>query len=105
MALSNIFREPRREIIEQFFGMALVGGIISAVYWLSGWCFGPDWYDATSTAGYIGERFLTMLIIGGGTFLAIIATIGAWYLAHAAGELICELMAAAGFDPRPRQRY
>jgi hypothetical protein len=105
MALSNIAREPRREIIEQAFGTLLFGGVAWLVYWLSGWVFGPSWYDATSKLGYAAERAFTIFLMTFGAFLFSLLLIAVVFLAHYLGEGVCGLLTAAGFDPRPKQRY
>ena len=103
MALSNIFREPRREITEQVFGTAAVGIPIAFVWWASGQV--PDgWYDATSTLGYIAERGLTMLGIAVAGAIGLIIVVGLALLTHSVGEDICNALARRGADPRPRQR-
>lgn len=96
MALSNIFREPRRELIEQAFGIVPVAFLIGAdllvgrgIYWLL--------FNSGRTADLIGS---TVLIAP----FAILVAVALFFFAHSLGEGICDAMARAGRDPRPKNR-
>lgn len=104
MALSNIFREPRREIIEQAAGTLVVGGWVVIAWHISG-IFGriPRFYDSGIAEFF--ERIFLSVLISFGAFLGISILIGGVLLAHLIGESICGFLARAGADPRPRQRY
>jgi hypothetical protein len=94
MALSNIFREPRREITEQVIGTISIILFVAADYgileWLGGWHHN------------YGLLVLSMLLIGCGMILIPVVVFGG---CHVIGELVCAGLDAAGLDPRPRNRY
>ena len=101
MALSNIFREPRREITEQVFGTAAVGIPIAFVWWASGQA--PAGFYGAGAAGY-AERGLMMLAIMLAGVVGLFAVVGLSLFVHSVGEDICGALARHGADPRPRQR-
>lgn len=92
MALTNIAREPRREITEQ-----AVGTLAFAFY-----CTG-DYFIVTRLLGAQSwpDIIFGVLIFGIIFFLAVVG--GAFFL-HAIGESVCDGLRALGLDPRPRQR-
>lgn len=112
MALSNIRKEPRREITESAIGIFVVGAYVSLDYLLCRWVLGPS--ASAGAAGDIAQSsqhysppywplfaFLMLSIgIGGPVIGARLL-----YLTHAAGEIVCGWLKAFGADPRPRQRY
>lgn len=91
MALSNIFREPRREIIEQAAGAALFVVWIGTAHWL------VRLLGATSTVDLVGGTVVMSM--------ALVLLIPLVFMIHAAGEFVCGALARMGVDPRPRQRY
>lgn len=110
MALSNIFREPRREITESVIGVAVTGVVVGGlVYW-----------DYQLAAAYVAEYPDNSIIdimgryaLQGVLILVIIAVTAALIgcllcgialFTHALGDGICNLMARVGFDPRPKVR-
>lgn len=99
MAWSNVRREPRREITEQVIGV-IVGGGWLYFCWTIGHPLGL--HAAFDVPGqYVFPVLFTAGIAIGGP----IALVFVWHGFHLAGEIICDLMAIAGFDPRPRNRY
>ena len=95
MALSNIFREPARELTEQAIGMAAMAGILAAIvgdYALVYW--------ALAAADAEDRAFATFMI---GTFSPI-GIILLLLAAHGLGEAICGALARRGLDPRPMRR-
>lgn len=98
MALGNIWREPRREIMEQLIGVAVLIWMAAAVVNLDIFVIAPllvkrdDWSFA-----YVFGGILSIIALG--------ATIFLWNLAHWLGENICDTLAKANRDPRPKQRY
>ena len=102
MALSNIFREPRRELIEQLAGSVAVFGGVGA--------FLAADYGIVQFSGWTGQSgepplavamiFIALLMIVAGMLLFLLLLV-----AHAVGESICGAMAERGFDPRPKRRY
>ena len=101
MALSNIFREPKRELIEQWYGFVAfvvfaVGLVICdlAIVALNmeiGWVR-PFWDWKDIEAGQI-------FAIPGLFIVAFFV-----YLIHDLGEAVCNGMQARGRDPRPKNR-
>lgn len=95
MALSNILREPRRELIEQGIGTAAVLGFVAVDFAIialisalnDDWPHGGLWVFAfVIIAAAIGALFLIFIVI------------------HAVGEAICNSLTRRGFDPRPANR-
>lgn len=104
MALSNIFREPRREITETVIGLILLALALLLDYWgalkikvLFPQKFGSDpmWFD----------MLLLVIMTFTGLALAAILIIGVPILVHTIGENICNALADRGIELRPRQRY
>lgn len=116
MALSNIGREPCREIIEQVAGLlfilAWVGWTVYSVH-LSTLIYMPshclDYTDTTYTVcsklktGYWIDPSPLLITIG--LSLAPFLVYPFLLLMHAIGEFVCEWMSALGIDPRPHNRY
>ena len=95
MALSNVLREPRRELIEQGLGVLVIAGFIGLDY------FGAlqiyRLIDGANSGDFAFALFLATLAIPIG-FLSLLVI-------HLIGEIICDLMADRGYDPRPTNRY
>lgn len=98
MALSNMLREPRREITETVVGIAGVA-LVLAVVAVPPWAlcyFGVEhrFIDA------IADCFLclTAIVVG---VMVLALTVN---LIHDAGEALCAALARRGIDPRPRTR-
>jgi len=97
MALSNIFREPRREITESVVGVGALlvfgGGYVRLIVWLADSLYRPG-------DNYSGDLFACFLF-------SIVAMIVIWIVvavAHRIGEAICNALQASGIHLRPRQR-
>lgn len=113
MALSNIGREPRREITEQVAGLlfilAYIGWVIFSVhlsrvlyiphhciYYTDGSCRGDD-------TRYFADQGDFLITLG--------LSIGIWLIypflliMHGIGEWVCDLLRACNIDPRPKNRY
>ena len=114
MALSNIKREPRREITEQAIGLlfilAYVGWIAYSVHLAKVW--NPPLYCKPGVASCTVAEAVSDYWREPGDFLITLAlSLGIWLLypflllMHAFGEMVCGWMTALGFDPRPKQRY
>lgn len=127
MALSNIIREPRREIIESTFGIVAIllplGFVTRLLYWR--WINPDNWITGeVSKAGarLIDAPFdlegcatncvnppthLNLEVLGAALVGAIIICALAWIviaLTHRAGEELCDVFARGGLDPRPKRR-
>jgi hypothetical protein len=93
MALSNIFREPRREITESAIGLAIIGAYLYADY-----CFGV-WFQ-TATGRDHALRVAGMAI---GLLITCIAALMI-LVTHWLGEFVCDSLADRGLELRPRRR-
>lgn len=107
MALSNIFREPRREIIESVVGATIFLAFIGADYIFACWlqesvgahphtdpnlpytlgCYYLPW-PLGMGLGVIGAALIAMLLV----------------VTHALGDGICNALQRNGIHLRPRQR-
>lgn len=113
MALSNIGREPRREMTEQVAGLifilAYIGWVVFSVHLSRVWYIPHDCIRFTDgscrgdNTGYWADP--------GDFFITLGLSLGIWLvypfllLMHAFGEMVCGWMAGLGLDPRPKQRY
>lgn len=95
MALSNIFNEPRREIIETIVGLAVmalpgyVTYLIASTYRL---------WDPTL------PYFLSLVFAAISLFIMLMAVIGVAIFIHFVGEEVCEALDDRGIRLRPRDR-
>jgi hypothetical protein len=106
MALSNVFREPRRELTESAVGIAITVAVLGPVLGLD-YLFGLWFYEfmGGAKAGPVGEGVLFGMLIGavvilvGGLviFLGLLVT-------HAIGEGVCNALQRRGVHLRPRVR-
>lgn len=94
MALSNIFREPRRETTETAVGVAMVAGVCAVVIGAPvciSWAMpGLDFVDGV------------LLLCGLAASL-----MGLWLVAlaaHSLGEVVCDALQRRGIHLRPRNR-
>ncbi len=95
MALTNILREPRREITETVVGLAIIVPIVYLDYRFALWfeeATGPD----KSCPWPIGMMF--------GVMIAILIVMGAVAI-HILGTGICNWLENNGIQMRPRQRF
>lgn len=100
MALSNMRREPRRELTESGLGILAFGAFVAADFMV---CraivpyynvpYAPPWWVAIVAL---------MILVG---LLGPILFMGFLYLTHEVGEVVCGWMADLGYDPRPRNRH
>ena len=104
MALSNIFKEPRREITETAMGVLVtivVVPLIVYAWWNLGLFMIWLTHDTPSTLNIIGDAFFGML--GGIVLLAALSLVV--IAIHAIGETICNKLQRRGIELRPKQRY
>lgn len=106
MALSNIWREPRREITESAIGMAVATPPIVAVVWSAAWF--AKWSGPENTVGSCPPWFFRFFI---GVVLASAALATVYFVlmgllvwTHGIGEDVCAFLARRGKDPRPKVR-
>jgi hypothetical protein len=96
MALSNIFREPRREITESVVGIV----VLCAVVWAD-LLFGRWVHTASEHHTSVEEGMVMGVIIVAAAIVAV-----TWFLlaTHALGDAICNGLQNVGIHLRPRQR-
>ena len=100
MALSNIFREPRREITESAVGLTIVGGVAYADY-----RFGVWFEHATTGLGSLACPCALGMLIGPlGAVLAALMSFLILVATHELGDAICNILARRGLELRPKQR-
>jgi hypothetical protein len=98
MALSNILREPRREITETLMGLA----ILAVPIWLD-YRF-AIWFEITT--GATNPRDPCPWPVGmifGAIFAAVLVAV--LFVIHALGNVTCNTLEAHGVQVRPRQRW
>lgn len=96
MALSNVFREPRREITEQLAGLMVFAGVL-----------GVDlpfalWFQRETGLTPFVPGVIAGLICGflGGVMSFLIFGL----VMHAVGEGVCNALARRGLELRPKNR-
>lgn len=95
MALSNIFREPRREITESVVGLAVGVSAIWADYEFAIW-----FKEATGSINGGCPWPLGMLLGAIFAFLLVMFV----FATHALGDGICDALQSRGIHLRPRYR-
>lgn len=96
MALSNIFREPQREITESMAGIALSAIIIYVDYVFA------VWFRRLTIDLDHGCPILLGMVIG---FLGLALAYLALLITHEMGEGICNFLARRGVELRPKKRF
>jgi len=99
MALSNIFREPRREITETIVGLFLTGGLLFLDYHFIA-------APLERSAG-LDEHGTHNLPWGIGMVLGAVVIVAAsisLFAIHVLGEKICDSLADKGLELRPKWR-
>lgn len=103
MALSNIFREPRRELTETGIGTAVfaVGAIPVAFldHWVAMNVIQPS-PGQTDLPIIVAAHVLAMLLC----IMGAVAVAGLAVFIHFIGEEICDALQTAGIHLRPRKR-
>lgn len=97
MALSNMLKEPRREITESVIGLALLGAWLVLDYYFAMWL-------QEITSGGSGNPCpwpIAMIFIGP---CATAMILGVIFAAHAIGEAICDSLERNGVRLRPQRR-
>jgi hypothetical protein len=97
MALSNVLREPRRELIEQGFGILVAGGFVGIDYIAASLIYANLMGPTHMTGDFVFAVFIAAV--------SIIFVGFAFVLIHWVGEGVCNSMARRGYDPRPETRY
>jgi hypothetical protein len=113
MALSNIGREPRREITEQVFGlvfvMAYAGWVAYSVHLSNVW-HPPLYCKVGATSCTVAEAEWSWWKEPFNFQITFGLSIGIWLIypallfMHFLGEIVCGWLTTLGIDPRPKQR-
>jgi hypothetical protein len=100
MALSNIFREPRREITESAIGVAaLIPFAVADIF------FAPWFHEVTGGDAHGGCPVGLAYFVGAFALLAgCVVMILLALASHAIGEGICNSLARRGLELRPKVR-
>lgn len=103
MALSNIFREPRREITESVAGLVVFAVVVFVDYSFGLWL--QDYAGMCGPAGTSNSYICLPWQIGMafGILLALLAFL-ALIITHALGDAICNALDRQGIHLRPRNR-
>ena len=100
MALSNIFREPRREITESLVGIAVVAVPLGLAWWFGEWLNEiTSSYEEGAMPVFLG--FIVGCLLEFVTFLLVT---GFLELTHAIGDAICDTLERRNIHLRPRVR-
>lgn len=102
MALSNMFREPRRELTETAIGLALFGCAVGADYLFARWLQYQAGYSTVDQVSKANIPWGQGMCIG--VILACVCTIIAM-VAHIVGESICDRLQDGGIRLRPLRRH
>lgn len=96
MALSNIRKEPQREITESLVGITGLAGAIWLDYRI------VDWFNSYFPKDQC-PVVVAMIAIPVILFILFLIGMAIVYGTHALGESICGVLANRGLDPRPRR--
>lgn len=98
MALSNLFKEPRREITETLVGFVVITPFIVLDVW------GARWLQALQP--HNARPFLIiMVLVALMMFVAFALSMLALLGIHTVGEKACNALARRGINLRPKERY
>lgn len=100
MALSNIWREPRREITESAVGLAIAGGYLYLLCRFAGWF--AHWRAGSAYRDPNGGDYFGGAVTGIGVTIGVIILL---LVSHAIGEGVCNGLARRGIELRPRKRW
>jgi len=95
MALTNIFREPRREITESVIGITIIGALGYADLKFA------RWLQEVSGPGYNEVPWPLGMMVG---LLVAAVFIFLLFLTHEVGDSICDALAERGLELRPKNR-
>lgn len=95
MALSNIVREPRREITESAIGIGALFIFLYADYHFA------LWFYTTTGGGNQGCPWLIGMVLGCVLTVILVAFL---FMTHWIGEGICGFLARLGVELRPKDR-
>lgn len=95
MALSNIFREPRREITESVIGIIPLALFLYADYQFA------LWFHEITGGNKDGCPVFLSLFVG---IFGLVAFVLVLNVTHALGERLCDSLADRGLELRPKRR-
>jgi len=96
MALSNLPREPRREITETLIGLLVIVPVAVIIHLIAGLFPHKDPY-----IDVFFSHFFALFIVGFGLFFLWLGVIAI----HNLGENVCNALAKKGLELRPRRRH
>jgi hypothetical protein len=99
MALSNIFREPRREITESAIGITVFVLIVMGPLAIA-WHVASEAVAADHNLPFLLPFIATII----GELVVAVMVFGLSLLTHAIGERVCNGLAERGLELRPKQR-
>lgn len=102
MALSNIFREPRREITESVVGIVAVGTTIALAFYIDN--LFARWFASQMRHPDSGDWYFGMFIGFIGMIAALFIGSGLLVITHEIGDSLCDALEAWGIQMRPRNR-
>ena len=104
MALSNMFNEPRREIIETTVGFVTAGPVLYGIYYLDKvWA---DWFYVYCGASNDKCPYWLCLVLGPiFAFILFLLGWGLLALIHEVGEEVCGQLQDRGIRLRPLRNY
>lgn len=98
MALSNIFKEPRREITETLVGLTVVAPLIVLDVWWAHWLQALQPQNAP-------PFIIIMVLVAIVMFVVFAVSVLALMGIHEVGEKVCDALARKGLNLRPTVRY
>lgn len=99
MALSNMIKEPRRELSETFFGILIAAPFVAVDYYFGRWfqsLFSAADKDIINSLILLCGMVVGAVVIGLGFLVLVIV--------HELGEDFCNAMQKRDIHLRPRQR-
>jgi len=105
MALSNIFREPRRELTESVIGIVIIATLVYADYrfglWFEQLCGYEHWKFSSGSITSANVPWPAGMFIG---LLLVLALFSLGLFSHFIGEEIADKLERRGIHLRPRVR-
>lgn len=101
MALSNIFREPRREITETIIGLMVLTPYIWVSQHLVTSCHQVPGPGGVGLTPWPVAYLLAYILVAAAIFFLIVIAIGI----HGTGNFVCNQLEVMGLRLRPSKRY
>ena len=103
MTISNIRREPRREITESLVGIGVFAVLSAIDFGLAVWGHADD--PSHSTLEWACMWFFALAFLAVVVAIALLVVKVFLLATHAIGESVCNSLETRGIRLRPRQRY